>query len=197
MEGFQLLATPWWVNLTLLAPVASYAAWRGSGVALSPQRLALAAIFALAFGLNEAAVVVYLRAAVGLLANTEPAAQLLAQMPPVLVLIEVTREAATMIMLGSVSLLAAATIREQWALFLWMFAVWDVIYYAGLWLFIGWPPSLLTEDILFLIPTPWLAQVWFPLLVSLASIAAVLLAVASGTRQQAMTRASLTAGRKP
>jgi hypothetical protein len=99
-------------------------------------------------------------------------------MPQVFGLIEVSREAATVVMLGSASSLAAATVRERWALFLWMFAFWDVFYHAGLWLFIGWPPSLLTADVLFLIPTPWLAQVWFPLLVTLTSIAAVLLAVA-------------------
>jgi hypothetical protein len=179
MEGFQLFATPWWVNLTLIAPIGSYVAWRGRGVAVSPWHLVYAAAFAIAFGLNEAALVVYLRAAVGLLSNAEPATQLLAQMPQVLILIEVSREAATVVMLGGVSLVAAATVRERWALFLWMFAFWDVFYYAGLWLFIGWPPSLLTEDVLFLIPTPWLAQVWFPLLVSLTSITAVLLAVAS------------------
>jgi hypothetical protein len=57
-----------------------------------------------------------------------------------------------------------------------MFAFWDIFYYAGLWLIIRWPSSLLTQDVLFLIPTPWIAPVWFPILVSLLAIAAVLLA---------------------
>jgi hypothetical protein len=190
MEGFELLATPWWVNLALLTPIVSYVAWRSRGVAVSPRHLVYAAVFAIAFGINEAALVVYLRAAVGLLTNTEPAAQLLAQMPQVFVLIEVSREAATVVMLGCASLLAAATVRERWALFLWMFAFWDVFYYAGLWLFIGWPPSLLTGDVLFLIPIPWLAQVWFPLVVSLASIAVVLVATWRGSVTRHQTTSS-------
>jgi hypothetical protein len=57
-----------------------------------------------------------------------------------------------------------------------MFAFWDIFYYACLWLVIRWPPSLLTDDVLFLVPTPWIAPVWFPILVSLLAIAAVLLA---------------------
>jgi hypothetical protein len=73
--------------------------------------------------------------------------------------------------------------KERWALFLWMFAFWDISYYAGLWLIIRWPPSLFTQDVLFLIPTPWMAPVWFPILVSLLAIAAVLLA----NRQQSAT----------
>jgi hypothetical protein len=36
--------------------------------------------------------------------------------------------------------------------------------------FIDWPPSLFTWDVLFLIPVPWLAPVVAPLLVSLALV---------------------------
>lgn len=133
-------------------------------------------MFAIAFGVNEAAVVVYLRAAFGLLANTAPAAQVLAQLPQLFVITEISREAATIIMLVAVSMLAASSFQERWAQFLWMFAFWDLSYYAALWLIIRWPPSLLTEDVLFLIPIPWVAQVWFPMLVSLLAIAAVLVA---------------------
>lgn len=46
------------------------------------------------------------------------------------------------------------------------------IYYVGLSLIIRWPPSLLAQDLLFLIPIPWIAQVWFPVLVSLLAVAA-------------------------
>jgi hypothetical protein len=40
----------------------------------------------------------------------------------------------------AVSLLAASSLLERWVMFLWMFAFWDIFYYAGLWLMIGWPP---------------------------------------------------------
>ncbi len=56
-----------------------------------------------------------------------------------------------------------------------MFAFWDIFYYIGLWGAIRWPPSLFTPDILFLIPVPWLSQVWFPVLASVFSACAVVL----------------------
>lgn len=176
MENVQLLATPWWVNLILLVPIGSYVAWRTKGLQLSPRQLVYAAIFGIAFGINEAVVVVYLRAAFGLLDNSATAAQVLAQLSEFFVATEVSREAATIIMLIAVSMLAVRSFRERWALFLWMFAFWDIFYYIGLWLIMRWPPSLLAQDVLFLIPTPWVAQVWFPVLVSLLAIAAVALA---------------------
>jgi hypothetical protein len=121
--------------------------------------------------MNEAAVVVYLRGAGGVL---DPATQekVLAQLPQILIATEICREGATLIMLCAVSLLAVTRGKERWA----FVAFWDIFYYAGLWLIIRWPSSLLTQDVLFLIPIPWTAPVWFPILVSLLVIAAVLLA---------------------
>src|SRR6266481_2867407 len=61
------------------------------------------------------------------------------------------------------------------AVFLWTFALWDIVYYAGLWATVRWPLSLRDPDVLFLIPVPWISPVWFPLLVSALALAAVLL----------------------
>lgn len=83
-------------------------------------------------------------------------------------------------MLLSVAMLAAARARERWALFLWIFALWDISYYAGLWATIRWPTSLTDLDALFLIPVPWMAQVWFPLLVSVLTLIAVTLSRKQG-----------------
>jgi hypothetical protein len=152
--------------------------------------LAAAAIFAAAFGFVEAAVVVYLRAAMGLLpayhgtlADVQrmsgvfyQQAQTISQFPQSLLTVEVFREAATMVVLLAVSLLSAARSRERWGMFLWTFALWDACYYGGLWLTIRWPLSLKEPDVLFLIPTPWIAQVWMPLAVSALSVLAVLCA---------------------
>ena len=41
---------------------------------------------------------------------------------------------------------------------------------------IGWPPSLDTWDILFLVPAPWVAPVWAPLVVSAALVVTGLVA---------------------
>jgi hypothetical protein len=174
MESTELLARPWWVNLALLVPLGSFIAWRRNGLRLTLRQLAYVAVFAIAFGIDEAVVVVYLRGATGLLSDTAPPAQVLALLPESFLRSEVSREAATIVMLLAVSLLAARRVRERWALFLWTFAFWDISYYIGLWLLIGWPPSLFTQDVLFLIPNPWVAQVWFPILVSLLAIGAVL-----------------------
>jgi hypothetical protein len=71
-----------------------------------------------------------------------------------------------MIMLGGIALLAGRSAKEKGVVFLWTFAVWDIFYYVWLRLTIGWPTSLISSDVLFLIPAPWVAQVWFPILVS-------------------------------
>jgi len=187
MEQFQLFAQPFWVNTLVLVPVALFFIWRSRGIQISRRKLFVAAIFAMAFGFVEAAVVVYLRAAAGLLpAYTETVSQLQRTAditsPPVptvshfsqtLLTVEIVREGATMVMLVSIALLTVSRLREQWAVFLWTFAVWDISYYAGLWATIRWPASLKDLDILFLIPVPWLAQVWYPLLVSFLTIITV------------------------
>jgi hypothetical protein len=69
-------------------------------------------------------------------------------------------------MLISVTLFTVSRAGARWAAFLWLFALWDIAYYAGLWATLRWPASLTGLDVLFLIPVPWIAQVWFPLLVS-------------------------------
>jgi hypothetical protein len=67
MEKVQIWAQPWWVNLLVLIPFTTYFAFRRKGPLLNWRRLTALAIFAAAFGFAEAAVVVYLRAAMGLL----------------------------------------------------------------------------------------------------------------------------------
>jgi hypothetical protein len=182
-----LLAHPLWVNLLALVPLAPYVAWRRTGIQIPGRQLLFATIFALAFGFVEAAVVVYLSAAAGLLPGykgtlsevqrlaqaTPPETLSIRQFPQSLLTVEVLREVATMVMLVSVALLAAGTAKERCAVFLWTFALWDLSYYAGLWATIRWPTSLNDFDVLFLIPEPWIAQVWFPLLVSVLTLVAV------------------------
>ena len=194
MNEFTLFAQPWPVNLFILAPFGTYYLWRRKGHTLTANTLLVACFFGMAFGFVEAAVVVYLRAAVGLLpgyggsladvailsADVFQQADLLENLPRSLVAVELFREAATMIMLVSLALLAVKTTRERCAIFLWTFAVWDISYYLGLWATVRWPPSLLTADVLFLIPVPWFAQVWFPILVSALFMGAIILARREG-----------------
>jgi hypothetical protein len=97
------------------------------------------------------------------------------QFPQSLLTIEVYREAATMVMLIGVAPLSASKTSARWLAFLWVFALWDIAYYAGLWVTVRWPASFTDLDVLFLIPVPWIAQVWFPLLVSFLTVVAIAL----------------------
>ena len=188
MEKFILFAQPWWVNLAIFIPLVSYYVWRRNRLSLTQKQLITVGLFAIGFGFVEAAVVIYLRAAVGLLpgyggtlsdvaqlsSGLFRQAQILSELPRSLFTVELIREAATIVMLTSVAFIAARRSRERLALFLWAFAIWDIFYYIGLWATVRWPSSLLTPDVLFLIPVPWLSQVWFPITVSALSILAVI-----------------------
>jgi len=192
----RLIAEPWWVNLLLLVPPVAYFSWKrtSSGLALGPKPLFASGVFAAAFGFVEAMVVVYLRAATGLLPGYQGTladvvrrsgefyqqSQAINQFPQSLLTLEGFREAATIVVLLSVAFLTAANMRSRAAVFLWTFAIWDGTYYAALWATVRWPLSLADRDVLFLIPRPWISPVWFPLLVSALAILAVLLARDSG-----------------
>lgn len=164
-------AEPWWVNLLIAVPVALWFVPGKGAAGLGKKRLAMAGIFGIAFGMVEAAAVIYLRAAGG--EAPGPHSSPLVMVPHHLLRFEIWREAATMIMLGSIAWLAGQTAREKALAFLWTFALWDLAYYGWLRVAIGWPQSLLAPDLLFLIPVPWLGQVWFPLLVSGLTVVAI------------------------
>lgn len=188
--GVKLIAEPWWVNLLVLVPPVVFLSWRRNGVLLTWKQLLASGVFATAFGFVEAVVVVYLRAALGLLPGYQGTladvmrrsgefyqqSQAITQFPKSLLTLEVLREAATIFMLASVAFLTSAKKNGRAAIFLWAFALWDITYYATLWATVRWPLSLRDSDVLFLIPRPWIAPVWFPLLVSVLAIVAVLLA---------------------
>lgn len=135
------------------------------------RRVVWLTIYAGAMAFVESAVVVYLRAIYYPHGFDFP----LAAMPPGIMLVEVGREAATLVMLLAVAVLAGADPWERFLAFSLSFGLWDVFYYAWLWIFIRWPPSLFTWDVLFLIPVPWIAPVLAPVLVSAALMATSLL----------------------
>lgn len=124
-------------------------------------------VFAAAMGILEAAVVVYLRRIYYPGGFGFP----LAPFDPFILRVEVIREAMTIVMLGCVAFLAASRGWARLMAFLFAFAVWDILYYAGLKIFLDWPASFLAPDILFLIPKPWVGPVLAPILVSIVWIA--------------------------
>jgi hypothetical protein len=124
-------------------------------------------MFATAMGLLEAAVVVYLRE----LFYPDGFRFPLMELPARIQAVELAREGATLVMLVAVAALARTDRTDRFFVFAYLFGVWDIVYYAGLWLFLGWPESLLTWDVLFLIPVPWVGPVLAPLIVSALLIA--------------------------
>ena len=108
--------------------------------------------------------------------------------------VEVAREAATMIMLASVALVVAG----GWSLWLPSFAIafgtWDLFFYVFLKLLLHWPASIMTWDILFLIPVPWAAPVLAPSIVSMTIIGAGLLALARPVRMLPAHWGAMTLG---
>jgi hypothetical protein len=135
------------------------------------KRSAWVAAYAVAMSLVEAAVVVYLRA---LVPAEGPLATLQTGLPPRIILVEVVREAATIVMLLAVALLAGHGWWQRFLYFALMFGIWDIFYYVWLRVFIGWPESLLTWDVLFLIPVPWISPVLAPILVSVGLVSGAL-----------------------
>lgn len=123
-------------------------------------------LFALAMGYLESAVVIYIRAVY----YPEGFAFPLKEMAPYLATTELIREAATMIMIMAIGIIAAKERLHRFAWFLIVFGIWDIAYYIFLKLLIGWPESLLTTDILFLLPSLWTGPVIAPIINSITMI---------------------------
>ncbi|MGC9374124.1 MAG: hypothetical protein ACP5DQ_03670 [Bacteroidales bacterium] len=123
-------------------------------------------LFAVAMGIFEGSVVVYLRALYYPGGFSFP----LQPMENYIAITELVRELASLCMLLSVAIIAGKNFSQRFAWFLFMFAVWDIVYYIHLWLFLGWPASLMTWDILFLIPVTWTGPVITPGIISVLMI---------------------------
>lgn len=135
--------------------------------------------FAIAMGYLESAIVVYLRE----LYYPEGFAFPLKTMSQKIVVTELFRELATLVMILAIGVLAAKHWLHRFAWFLVVFSVWDIAYYVFLKLLIGWPSSLLTTDILFLLPSIWTGPVIAPVINSLTMslLAAVILKSRKGS----------------
>lgn len=124
-------------------------------------------VFAASMGMLEAIVVVYVRDLFYPSGFQFP----LKAMPSRYLLIEWVRELSTLLMLGSVAWAAGKLMLKRLSVFLYLFGIWDIVYYVGLKIFLDWPESLLTWDILFLIPVTWVGPVLAPVICSLVMIA--------------------------
>jgi len=133
---------------------------------LTTGRTLLIIVFAIAFAAIESAVVHYLH----MHFYPDGFAFPLHELSPHFLGVEVTREVGTVIVMATVAFLAHRLWWGRLAWFMVIFGVWDIFYYVWLVVFEGWPPSLLTPDLLFLIPAPWAGPVLSPVLVSVGLI---------------------------
>ncbi len=132
-----------------------------------PSRWTIVVIYALAMAWVESAVVYYLRLHIGRLEPYQPnPLPVIGFLGPV----EAIREAATLVMLLTVGMLAGRNWRARIGYSAIAFGVWDIFYYVFLKVMYGWPHSLADWDILFLLPLPWWGPVWAPMAISVLMI---------------------------
>jgi hypothetical protein len=137
---------------------ASPASHRAGWVALT--------VYAAAMALVEAACVVTLKR----LYFSEGWAPPFHPIPADALRLEQWREIATLVMIAAVSCLGRPPFRIALARGLWVFGLWDLLYYVFLRLWTGFPASLFDWDLVFLVPRPWIAPVWLACLVSIACV---------------------------
>jgi hypothetical protein len=132
------------------------------------KRFFIVVIFSIAFAYIEAAVVVYLRTIFHPAGFTFPLTEFgIGPLWRRLLLTEIGREAATLVLMLTGAWLFGRSRQERFAYFLAIFATWDIFYYIWLKVLLNWPASIMDWDILFLIPTPWGGPVLAPVLISL------------------------------
>ena len=120
--------------------------------------------FATAMAWVEAACVFYIRMLVD---RIEPYQADPLPMNDALGSVELWREAATLVMIATLGVLAGRSWRRRAGYAALAFGAWDIGYYVFLRLMSGWPTSLLDWDILFLLPLPWWGPVLAPVSIAL------------------------------
>ena len=150
------------------------------------KRFAWVSAYAVAMAFLEAVVVVYIR---GLLRITNDHVAL-----GPYVTMEMWREAATIVMLASVGWLAGRRRADRLAYGLFAFGLWDIWYYVWLKVLTGWPETLLSWDVLFLIPLRWWGPVLSPVLIAALICVSAVLVVARMERGQRLEITPVNAG---
>jgi hypothetical protein len=147
---------------------------------MQTRKLRWVAFFAVAMAYLEAATVVYLRRVFGitdLIRDSSP-------LDPLLAKVELGREMATLAMILAVGWAVGKSRQSRLGFAFFAFGTWDILYYAWLRIFLGWPDSILSYDILFLVPLPWWGPVLSPVLVAILCMIGGALAVRAEDRGQ-------------
>ncbi len=149
------------------------------------EKLIALVLFSVGFAFVEAAVVVYLREIfnnsntyiqtsyktilnLGIIAFIIPDIPVLND--PKINFTELQREAATIVMLGSLAFISAQRWKQRIGAFLIAFGVWDIFYYIFLKYITNWPKTIFDIDVYFLIPVTWVGPVITPIVISILII---------------------------
>jgi len=138
-----------------------------TGYLTERTRWAIVMAFGIAMAWVEAASVFYIRLLVD---RIEPYQANPLPMNGTLGSVELCREAATLVMIVTLGVLAGRTWRRRVGYAALAFGVWDIFYYVFLRLISGWPRTLLDWDILFLLPLPWWGPVLAPVSIALVMV---------------------------
>jgi len=134
-------------------------------------KFSIVVVFSIAFAYIESAVVVYLREIFHPEGFKFPFKVFnVEQVNMRLLLTEVGREAATLVLILTACWNFGQNRRQRCAYFLTIFAIWDIFYYVWLKVLIDWPASIMDYDILFLMPTIWASPTLAPVLVSVTML---------------------------
>jgi len=129
-------------------------------------RYAWLLVLGVAVGFFEAAVVVYLRELLYPAGFRFP----IVMASPRVEIVELARELASLVLLAAGAHLAGRFFLERFAAFAILFGTWDLLYYVFLRIVLGWPESLATWDILFLLPTTWVGPVLAPVINAMSMV---------------------------
>ena len=131
------------------------------------SRWLIVVAFAIGMAWVEAASVYYLRVITN---RIDPYQQNPLPIHGVLGAVELVREAATLLMLLTIGMLAGRTWHKRLGYTSIAFGVWDILYYVFLRMMSGWPRSVFDWDILFLLPLPWWGPVLAPVSIAVLMV---------------------------
>jgi hypothetical protein len=140
------------------------------------KRFLWVSVYAIAMAFLEAVVVAYIRKLLDISDHR-------ADLNPYAIM-EVWREAATLIMLVAVGWLTGRKKIDRLAYGMFAFGLWDIWYYVWLKVLIHWPKTLFDWDTLFLIPFPWRGPVLSAILIACLICVVTTLTVYQVNRQE-------------
>jgi hypothetical protein len=133
-------------------------------------------LFSMSMGYFESSIVIYLRE----IYYPDGFGFPLREMDMDMFTVEIFREFFSLVMLVTVALLVSRKLKNWFAWFIFAFAWWDIFYYIFLKIFLDWPESLFTWDILFLLPVTWTGPVIAPVINSATMIVLAAIIVFAG-----------------